>query len=130
MDLNEGKLILGWLRDKSFLSCDITITMADVEWHEKKEGWAGRWDCDVRRPDAPNPAIHFLPSRRPPDYAPLDTLNLTIGRTNFLNVTCLRTRAGEKVKFAERKFGMDRWMDSILRRNDQDARWNISVKFF
>lgn len=31
MDLNEGKLILGWLRDKSFLSCDITITMADVE---------------------------------------------------------------------------------------------------
>lgn len=63
--------------------------MVDVEWQSKRKR-AGR-DVEIAMsgvPTLPNPAIHFLPSRRPPDYAPLDTLNLTIGRTNFLRVTC------------------------------------------
>lgn len=74
MDLNEGKLILEWLRDKSspplFVPGDITITMVDVEWHEKKEGWAGRWDCDVRRPDAPE-SRHTLPPSALRDAHPI-----------------------------------------------------------
>ncbi|KAK1122124.1 hypothetical protein K0M31_009961 [Melipona bicolor] len=60
--------------------------MVDVEWYEKKR--AGR-DVEIAMSGVstlPNAAIHFpFVARRPHDYAPLDTLNLTIstGGTNF-----------------------------------------------
>lgn len=120
-----------------------------VEWQSKRKR-AGR-DVEIAMsgvPTLPNPAIHFLPSRRPPDYAPLDTLNLTIGRTNFLRVTChlpSNPMAFELILVSSRwdrkyrKFNIELWILWIFeclicnlyisRRNDENLSGYISYSF-
>lgn len=98
--------------------------MVDVEWQWKRKR-AGR-DVEIAMsgvPTLPNPAIHFLPSRRPPDYAPLDTLNLTIeGRTNFLRVTC-HLPSNREIRHLNWFWSIDWMMDRKYRKFNENCEY-------
>lgn len=88
----KKRLILEWHCDNS--DSDPQPDILPSQWRTssaRKEGWAGRRNCDVRRPDAPK-CHRFSHPRRPVDYTyPPNTFDLTVSafEMGFVFYICL-----------------------------------------